>query len=170
MTVFHFTFPQLNFQVYFHGAPRLISRVIEIIERPGIARRPRRLDHAERLQSLDRHKPGTHCRCKALTQKWSERLGFPPLNVSRGPIIKKSKSENTFACLFDRDCIAFRVALPDPYCEFELIVELVRRSHYRSASTFWKTLTMGPSHTGRSHADGGRSTVVSDGNVFIVRG
>src|SRR5262245_1684686 len=159
---------QKRLELDVEGASGLVRRIPEIRQRRRISRGPRGLRRAERRERFWSDDPGRDGGEKALAQERAERLGFPPLDVARGPIVEQAEPADVVSRLGDRDCCAERVARPDPDAKLELVVEAARRPEARNGFVRAFTLAVRAAQLCAGRFNGGGATVIADWHVFVI--
>jgi len=117
------------------------------------------------LQRLERHHPGRDRRRERLGQERAERLRFPGLQVTGGPVVEQEDTEHVVGESAHRDRPGR--ARADYEADLGLEVEAAGRAERRPAAP--PALPARARHRRTGRHDGARPAVVADGHVLPVR-
>ncbi len=126
---------------------RMVS--VSIATSTSIARAPPPVANESR-----RYDPRRDRRQEVLSEKGSQRLVLPSLDVTSRPIVDKAHSEYMlfhFAC---ENWLAERIPRADEHAEFEFEIELLRRCEHGANFPVLPQLTPRPSSRIAAHDDG----------------
>src|SRR5262249_49194586 len=143
-------------------AGRLIRRVEQIGQRGRISCWPCGLCHPERRQRFGRDDPRRDRGAKALAEEGAEWLGFPSLDIPRGPIVEQAESADMIRRIRNGNRRAERVAGTDPNAKLELVVEAARGAEARNGLACGLALAVRAAQRGAGDCDGGGAAVITD--------
>src|SRR5689334_12688404 len=146
----------------------LIILVIEVRQGFRIAGRTRRHRLAERRERLWAYDPRTDTRQEILGQKRAERLIFPSLDITRGPIVEKTVARDVLRSLSDRNGRTQFVSFPNPDPELQFVIQPTGRAELWSIRIGSFALTIGANYRLPGNSHRARPAMVSDRHIFVV--
>jgi hypothetical protein len=160
---------QRYFELYIEIAMGLVCRVMKVRKRFRVGVTAGSNGSVEGFERCHGGDPRGDCGGEVFGKEGAERLIFPGLDVARGPVVKKAYAEEVVRGVSDGNGGSEHVGLADVKGYLDLViegrggaeggVELVARRAGLAVRTLDRDTT---------GKDGGDSSVVADGDVFVV--
>src|SRR5690606_26579024 len=104
-----------------------------------------------------------------LGEEGPQRLVFPSLKIACRPVIQNAHAKDMRFRLFNTDALPLLVTRADENSEFQLVIQpFAGPEVWRAAFFRGPGLADGAGEGLARHADGRGTTVVADGNPFVV--